>query len=136
MRKEVYKEIKGFEDRYEISNFGNVKSKSVLIYHKNGYSHTYPELILKTEKTKKGYLRVMLAKNSKNIKLYVHRLVLETFVDNTDNKPQVNHKNGIKTDNRLENLEWATRKENMYHYYKNLREFGVFPPLSPLAKMT
>lgn len=65
-----------------------------------------------------GYLRVNLSKNNKYKKYLIHRLVAEAYLDNTDNKPIVNHINGKKSDNRLENLEWCNNSENMLHAYK------------------
>ena len=62
-----------------------------------------------------GYLKIQIWNNNKGKQIYVHRLVAETFIPNLENKPEVNHKNGIKTDNRVQNLEWSTPKENMDH---------------------
>lgn len=104
--KELWKPIKGYSN-YIVSNLGNVKRL-----------YTRSELILKPQLTKWGYLRVQLSKNHKYKKFTVHRLVLETF-NPILNKLQVNHINGIKTDNRLCNLQWVTAKQNIIHSFKN-----------------
>ncbi len=105
---EVYKDIKGYESYYEISNLGKVRSTS--------YKGSR---ILKPAKTKKGYLNVVLCvKQIKTHKL-VHRLVAEAFLENPFSLEQVNHINGNKEDNSVENLEWCTQDYNNYHAYNN-----------------
>ncbi len=72
---------------------------------------------LKPASLVEGYLKIAIHNNSKGKSILVHRLIAQTFIPNPENKPEVNHKNGIKSDNRVENLEWNTRSENMNHAY-------------------
>lgn len=76
--------------------------------------------ILKQYRDKDGYAVVSYTENNITINHKVHRLIAKTFIPNPESKPNVNHKNGIKNDNRIENLEWATQSENLKHSYDNL----------------
>ena len=116
MDNKIWKDIKGFEGLYAVSNWGRVKSLG------NGCSNNCKERILSPGKTERGYLKVNLWKEGKIKRYSVHRLVLSTFspVENS-HELQVNHINELKDDNRLENLEWVTCKDNQNHGTRNKR---------------
>lgn len=108
---------------YQISNYGRVKS---FWYNK--------EVILTQLKSSKGYLKVCLCKDKKKRQFLVHRLVALMFIDNPENKTEVNHKFGIKTDNRATELEWNTHQENNRHAYKIGLKKGVKGKENPCSK--
>lgn len=101
---EIWKDIKNFEGKYQISNLGRVKS---LNYAGTGKAH-----ILKNRYDGHGYPQISLGRNKQ---MRVHRLVAEAFIYNPQNKPYVNHIDGNKTNNKVENLEWCTPAENTQH---------------------
>ena len=110
--KEIWKDIKDYEGLYQGSNWGRAKSLDRYIKGK-GHSLQFKKgRILKPMKDSNGYLKVRLCDGEKSKTFNLHRLIAETFIPNTNNYKEVNHKNEIKTDNRVENLEWCDRKYN------------------------
>lgn len=117
---EFWKEIEGYEGYFEVSNLGNFRSKDRIIRYKQNGTRLYPGKSLKTETIDEGYQRIVLMKEGIKKRYMCHRLVAQTFIPNTENKPFVNHINGIKSDNRACNLEWCTQSENEAHSIKCL----------------
>lgn len=109
------KNINGYEGLYIIDSLGNVVS----LPKQNGSRFLNEYKVLKTKVNRTGYVEVTLSKNGTMKTYLLHRLLAIHFLDNPNNYPCVNHKNGIKTDNRLENLEWCTMSQNTKHAYKN-----------------
>jgi hypothetical protein len=120
---EVWKDIKDYEGHYQVSNIGRVKSLARVVEIRKTIFGNKKEIFLKPTKNRKGYLTVKLCKKSDEVcsekSKIIHRLVANEFLENPFSKPQVNHINGIKDDNRVENLEWATGSENVIHALAN-----------------
>ena len=122
--RELWKDVVGFEGLYMISSKGRVicvgsdKSKIATI-SKNG------DLILK-QQDNRGYRKVLLTNGNRRITFSAHRLVAIAFIPNPENKPQVNHINGNKSDNSIENLEWSTSSENINHAFNTLNKVSCW----------
>lgn len=119
---EIWKDIAGYEGLYQVSNLGSVKSIDRKVF---GKEHLFVQFkkgkIKKAHLSGKGYLKVVLYKENKPKRCYVHRLVAETFLNNPNNLPQVNHKDENKLNNNVSNLEWCTNKYNCNYGTKNER---------------
>lgn len=116
---EIWKDIKNYEGLYQISTLGNVKS----VTRKKRSIYSNQDIILKPGLNTQGYLFVGLYKNGKTTQKRINRLVAEAFIPNPLNKAYVNHKNEIKTDNNVDNLEWVTPKENSNYSVKKIKQY-------------
>lgn len=113
MKNEIWKDIVGYEGKYQVSNLGNVKS---LNYHRSGR-----EQILKPRTDGCGYQQIVLYKSGNHKTYGIHRLVAIAFLENSENLPEVNHKDEDKTNNAVTNLEWCDRKQNCNYGSRNKR---------------
>lgn len=110
--KEIWKDIEGYEGIYQVSNLGRVRSVDRYVQHNYGGLKFQSGKILKPSIQNTGYYYVLLYKNGKALRKTLHRIIAKAFIPNPENKPQIDHINGIRTDNRIENLRWVTPSEN------------------------
>lgn len=117
---EIWHPCVGFETHYEVSNFGNVRSIERMVRHPKGGLKKSPAKLLKQGKSKSGYYIISFCVDGIKSNQTVHRLVARAFIINELNKPQVNHKDGNKQNNHVDNLEWVTVSENGLQAYRVL----------------
>ena len=122
---EQWRDIEGYEGLYLVSSLGRIKSLDRWVNNGKGKRLQKGEIITPF-KNKKGYLRVALSNGFKRIKYSIHRLVAMAFLPNPDNLETVNHINGIVTDNRVENLEWMSNRDNVrYSQAKAVKQYSL-----------
>lgn len=109
---EIWKDIVGFEGYFQVSNLGRVKSLDRVITNKMGVMRNFKGFVKKLTPDGKGYVVVGLSKDGKYTRCYVHRLVAEAFIPNKEKLPFINHKDEIKDNNYVSNLEWCTQEYN------------------------
>lgn len=132
---ETWKDIVGYEEYYQVSNLGRVRSKDRLVKSKNNSTRTVKGKIKKPSSTDRYYV-MLLSKNGVEKGFLVHRLVATHFIENPDNKPEVNHKDGNRQNNAHINLVWSTSSENQIHAYENGLQKPKNGEMSHFAKLT
>lgn len=114
--KEIWKDVKGYEGIYQVSNTGKLKR----VEHKRAdKNYILKEKIMRPSVDKDGYFYVKLRKEGKSKQVFIHRLVAEAFLDNSSKLPTINHKDGMKQNNTVVNLEFCTFSQNTKHAYDN-----------------
>ena len=116
---EIWKDIEGYEGRYQVSNLGRVRSLDRMTECNNGRKFFVAGRVMKMWQRKDGYMSVVFWTNNKPYTFLIHRLVAEAFISNPDNLPMINHKDEDKTNNHVDNLEWCTNQYNLT--YKNVQ---------------
>lgn len=112
---EIWKDVVGYEGLYQVSNTGKIKSLKL-------NREVFKNRIVKGKGNKDGYVHCLLMKNGKVKQKYLHKLIAEAFIPNSENKPQVDHINCNSLDNRVENLRWCDQKENNNNPITRLRQ--------------
>ena len=120
-KQETWADILGYEGLYKVSSTGRVKHVAFI---RDGVRKCrFPEYMLSAKPNSHGYIQYHLSKNGRVKAYQAHRLVAMAFISNPANKPVINHRNGVKTDNRVENLEWSTVSENTKHAHAVLGKY-------------
>lgn len=132
---EIWKDVVGYEGIYQVSNFGGVRSCDRTIYYKRGKPSSPYKTVKGREITQHisntGYYNVKLCNGGDRKYFFVHRLVATAFIPNKENKPQINHIDGNRLNNHVNNLEWVTMSENVLHAYNTGLNYGLRGDLSP-----
>ena len=113
--KEIWKDVKGYEGLYMVSNHGNLKAKPKQVNYSDGRSYKFEEKPIKCCENTNGYYYACLHKNGTVKNVRIHRLVADAFLPKVEGKPCINHIDGNKRNNNVANLEWCTQKENVHH---------------------
>lgn len=124
---EEWRSIKSYEGIYEVSSWGRVRSVDRVVQSScrhTSFCYTKKGQILKPQPNNKGYFILQLKNKNRRHAVSVHRLVAETFIPNPDNLSDVNHKDGNKTNNHVENLEWMSHFDNVHHAAEELERGG------------
>lgn len=115
MNEEIWKAIPNYEGSFEVSNYGNFRSLDRFVPSRWGGVRKYPGKSLLVEEMQDGYKRIVLMKDGNKKRFMCHRLVAQVFIENPHNKPYINHIDGNRGNNCVENLEWCTKSENEQH---------------------
>lgn len=133
---EIWKDVKGYEGLYQVSNLGRIKSLDRHFIRSNNKSFTYKGKILKGSLDTKGYIQIELKGNGQRDIRALHRLIAIAFIPNPENKPQIDHLDGNKTNNKVTNLEWVTCRENIRRAWRNGLNKPTFGERHGNAKLT
>lgn len=116
---EIWKDVVGHEGEYQVSNMGRIKSIARNIRRRDGKNFPVRERILVGSHDSKGYVQVELRKDGERNIRVIHRIVADAFIPKQEGKTQINHIDGDKDNNRVDNLEWVTCQENIGHAWEN-----------------
>ncbi len=120
--REKWIDVINYEELYQVSNKGKIRSKDLKLQNSNGAFYIRKGKLLHPTLDSYGYYALCLSKNKQSKRYKLHRLIAIAFIDNPYNKPQINHKDGHKENNHIDNLEWCTCSENVKHaHYMGLR---------------